>query len=108
MSRFRTVLVLLAATATTAAAATLVEHRVGQKNKAFSVPALTVKSGEKVVFHNDDTVPHNVYSPTAGATFNVRMQQPGEDAFVTFATPGKVEVRCAFHPGMKMAITVAP
>jgi plastocyanin len=82
------------------------EYRVGQKDKAFSVSALTVKSGDSIVFENDDQITHNVYSAAKGSEFNLRAQAPGAKASVTFTSLGAVEVRCAFHPKMKLVVTV--
>lgn len=84
------------------------DHVVSQKNKAFSEPTLSVRVGEKVVFRNDDSVPHNVFSSTVGSTFNLKSQAPGAESQVAFEKAGTVEVRCAFHPAMKLKVTVAP
>ncbi|GLC25352.1 cupredoxin domain-containing protein [Roseisolibacter agri] len=84
------------------------DHVVSQKNKTFSTAALTVHVGEKVVFKNDDSVPHNVFSSTVGAAFNLKSQAPGAESHATFEKAGTVEVRCAFHPAMKLTVTVAP
>lgn len=88
--------------------AALADHVVSQKDKKFSAAALSVRPGEAVVFRNDDAVPHNVFSSSAGAAFNLKSQSPGAESRVAFDKPGKVEVRCAFHPTMKMTVTVAP
>lgn len=99
--------VLVAVVAARAGAlGTLVEHVVHQKGKIFSQPTLTVKAGEPVVFKNDDAVAHNVFSGTAGHAFNLKTQAPGTESRHAFASEGTVEVRCAFHPTMKMTVTV--
>lgn len=100
-------LLLAAATLAVAGHATA-DHVVSQKNKAFSAPTLSVRVGEKVVFRNDDSVPHNVFSSTVGSTFNLKSQAPGAESQTTFDKAGTVEVRCAFHPAMKLKVTVAP
>ena len=84
------------------------DHVVSQKNKAFSEAKLTVRAGEKVVFKNDDAVPHNVFSGSTGHAFNLKTQAPGTESHTTFEKAGTVEVRCAFHPAMKLTVTVAP
>jgi len=84
------------------------DHVVSQKNKAFSTAALSVRVGEKVVFRNDDAVPHNVFSPTTGACVLRLNAAPGAESQTTFEKAGTVEVRCAFHPAMKLTVTVAP
>jgi plastocyanin len=98
------VLVVVAATGGLCAAdATVV---VTQKDRAFAPAAVTVKVGATLVFKNDDDVTHNSFSTSKGNEFNSKAQPPGESATVTFKTPGEVEVRCAFHPKMKMTVTV--
>jgi plastocyanin len=82
------------------------QHAVSQKDKRFSVAALAVKVGDKVVFKNEDDIIHNVYSPTKGFEFNMVAQKPGTAAEQGFNAEGTVEVRCAFHPTMKLTITV--
>lgn len=84
----------------------LERYVIGQKAKVFSVEALTVKRGDTVVFKNDDAVVHNVFSITKGLEFNLRAQAPGTSAGQVFKTEGVAQVRCAFHPKMKLAITV--
>lgn len=84
------------------------DHVVSQKNKAFSESKLTLRVGEKLVFRNDDAVPHNVFSGSAGFGFNLKTQAPGSESHTTFDKAGTVEVRCAFHPAMKLTVTVAP
>jgi plastocyanin len=81
-------------------------HPVSQKNKKFSVATLTVQPGDKVVFTNDDEIIHNVFSTSKGFEFNLNAQKAGVSAEQAFATEGVAEVRCAFHPTMKLTITV--
>jgi len=82
------------------------EHRIGQKDKTFSVSTITLNQGDSIVFANDDQITHNVYSTAKGSEFNLRAQAPGDKASVTFTAAGVVEVRCAFHPKMKLVVTV--
>jgi plastocyanin len=81
-------------------------RRVGQKNKTFSVPLLLIKPGDQVTFDNDDQITHNVYSTQKGGSFNLKAQAPGESTTITFVKEGTFEVRCAFHPKMKMFVIV--
>jgi len=82
------------------------EHVIVQKNKSFSVAEITIKPGDTVVFKNDDDVVHNVFSVTKGVEFNTNIQSPGQSATFTFASEGKVEVRCVMHPTMKLVVNV--
>jgi plastocyanin len=70
------------------------------------VNALSVKVGERVVFTNDDAFAHNVFSSSAGFIFNLKVQAPGAAMPISFDKPGTVDVRCAFHPTMKLSVTV--
>jgi plastocyanin len=103
--RMRSVLslVVVAGLSTGALAATQVIH---QQGRAFSSESLTVKKGEPLTFLNDDTVPHNIMSTSAGNEFNLGSQPPGSSTDVTFKETGEVAVICAIHPRMKMTIKV--
>jgi plastocyanin len=82
------------------------EHIVGQNGKRFSTSALQAKVGDTVTFKNDDTVSHNVFSSTENLRFNLKSQAPGTSNSVVLDTEGTAEIRCAFHPTMRMTITV--
>jgi plastocyanin len=105
MIRMRSLLSLaiVAGLSTGALAATEVIH---QQGRAFSSESLTVKKGEAVTFLNDDTVPHNIMSASAGNEFNLGSQPPGSSTDVSFKETGDVAVICAIHPRMKMTIKV--
>lgn len=79
---------------------------ITQKNKRFSVETLELKVGDTIVFKNDDAVVHNVYSTSAGHSFNLKTQLPGVASPISFSIPGIVQVRCAFHPTMKLSVIV--
>jgi plastocyanin len=81
-------------------------YTISQKDKKFSVAAMTITPGESVVFRNEDDITHNVFSSTKGHEFNLSAQKPGTSIEQAFATEGVSEVRCAFHPTMKLTITV--
>jgi plastocyanin len=81
-------------------------HEVGQKDKTFSVDTLTIKPGDSIVFVNQDQLTHNVFSTAKGNEFNLRAQAPGTSVSVKLNTEGTVEVHCAFHPKMKLIVTV--
>jgi plastocyanin len=83
------------------------EQVITQKGRQFSVEAVSVKKGETLTFFNDDTVPHNIMSLTAGNEFNLGSQPPGSSTPVTFTQVGDVSVICAIHPRMKLQVTVA-
>ncbi len=84
------------------------KHVVGQKGGQFSTAALSVRRGEAIRFVNDDTVTHNVFSKSPAATFNLKLQRPGQSEDVRFEHPGTAVVRCAIHPMMRLEVTVEP
>jgi plastocyanin len=79
---------------------------VSQKGRQFSTDSISVKKGDQVVFANDDTVPHNAVSKTAGNEFDLGYQQPGVSTPVTFDSAGDVAVICTIHPKMKLTVHV--
>lgn len=82
------------------------EFLVDQSAKAFSHTNITVKVGQQVVFHNSDSVSHNVFSNSKINPFTIKIQKPGSISIVEFKEVGKSEVRCAIHPTMKLFVTV--
>lgn len=85
---------------------TLADHVIRQRGRVFSVRTLFVSRGEPVEFVNDDTVPHNIMSSTAGNAFDLGSQLPGTATPVVFSSDGVVEVICAIHPRMRLTIQV--
>jgi plastocyanin len=79
---------------------------VSQKNKTFSRSEIRLRVGDSVTFTNNDDVSHNVFSSSDGLKFNLKRQQPGSSLSVAFRTRGTAEVRCAFHPAMKLVVVV--
>lgn len=82
------------------------EFTVTQKGQQFSPRALTLKVGDEIVFVNDDTGTHNVFSESPGNAFDLKAQRPGTRTNVTFSSAGQVDVRCAIHPTMRLSVTV--
>jgi plastocyanin len=80
---------------------------VSQKGRTFSSEEIAIKKGGTVTFLNDDSVPHNIMSTSAGNEFNLGSQSPGSATDVTFKEAGDVLVICAIHPRMKMTVKVA-
>ena len=79
---------------------------VSQEGKAFSAREVTVKAGDRVTFTNNDSVTHNVYSRSRGNKFDSGAQAPGTSMSQVFPSAGKVKVRCAIHPRMKLTVNV--
>ena len=91
------------AVATNAMAAQVV---VTQKGRKFSVKKLELSVGSSIKFVNDDDVTHNIHSTTKGQAFDIGAQKPGQTLVHTFKKAGKIKIRCAIHPKMKIKVTV--
>ena len=81
-------------------------YRVIQTGKNFNTKLIMIKSGDSIEFVNQDKISHNVYSRTKGHEFDLTVQTPGSTNIVTFDAPGKVQVRCAIHPRMKLTVKI--
>ena len=103
----RTQVLAVAALLALSAPALATDVTVRQKNKTFSAQTVQVKAGQSIVFANDDTVTHNVYSITKGLEFEIKTQEPGKADAVKFDRAGVVLVECAIHPKMKLNVHVS-
>ena len=79
----------------------------------FTTPELTMDQGERLVFHNGDTVSHDVTASTAGPDgkplFRTPIVDAGKQAFVEgsqYLTEGHYAFVCSLHNGMKGTIHV--
>jgi plastocyanin len=82
---------------------------ITQKDKQFSPRVTVVPVGTRVIFPNDDTVIHNVFSQNPGNTFDLGSVKSGEkSAPVVLLKPGHVEVYCNIHSKMRADILVVP
>jgi plastocyanin len=97
---------LAVALATSAADAE--DHVVIQKDRSFSTAEITIQRGDRIVFQNQDSRTHNVFSRTPGNAFEIKAQIPGQTAAVPFPANGPTDVRCAIHPNMKLTVRVEP
>ena len=81
-------------------------HKVGQKNKEFTVEEIKVKKGDSIEFVNEDPFFHNVFSLSDASMFDLGSFPKGESKKVVFEEAGEIEVECAIHPNMKMKVVV--
>ncbi len=72
------------------------------QNFSFSPSTLTVKTGTKVTWVNQDSVPHKIKSDT----FNSSDLSQGDKFEFTFNTKGSFDYICGIHPSMKGKIVV--
>lgn len=79
---------------------------VTQKGQQFTPRTLTLKVGDEILFVNDDIGTHNVFSESPANSFDLKAQRPGTRTKVAFPTAGRVDVRCAIHPSMRLAVEI--
>jgi plastocyanin len=84
------------------------ETTVQQENLAFNPFFSVVIVGSTVLFENQDTEMHNVYSMTPGSRFDIGVHNQGETRSVIFDKPGAVMLRCKIHPQMRGMVFVSP
>jgi amicyanin len=111
-------LVLLAATFSPAAAADAVDVIAPESAPADAVkvdiakmkfvPAtIEIEAGSTVTWTNHDAVPHNVYLPAPIEVIG-DMLRAGKSLALKFNTPGEYSYICSPHPYMKGKVTVKP
>ena len=79
-----------------------------QKDKGFAPRVLVVTRGTKVEVPNADPIFHNVFSVTAGSTFDLGSYPRGQSRSVTMVRAGQVNVFCNIHPQMIGYILITP
>ncbi|HKH92494.1 MAG TPA: plastocyanin/azurin family copper-binding protein [Gemmatimonadaceae bacterium] len=80
-------------------------NEIGIDNFAFAPASLTVKSGTKVVWINDDDVPHIVVN-VEGRFKPSPLLDTNQRYSVTLTTPGIYKYFCSLHPQMQGKIVV--
>jgi plastocyanin len=106
MKRIGAWLMAAATVGALAAPALAEDHRVTQKDKAFSTENVNVRTGDTIVFVNADTVTHNVFSVAKGHEFEIKTQRPGASDTVRVDGDGTFEILCAIHPRMKLRVQI--
>jgi plastocyanin len=99
-------LIVIAALVCMSSAARSEDRKIVQKDRKFSEDSATIKVGDSLTFRNEDQVSHNLFSPTPGQSFDLKIQRPGQSVTHIFTATGLVDIRCAIHPQMKMQVTV--
>ena len=80
-------------------------HNIDISNFAFSTTALTIKTGDTVVWTNKDSVSHTITSDT-GNELSSKLLKTNDAYSHTFTTAGTFNYHCEVHPSMKASITV--
>lgn len=82
------------------------ESVVGIANFTFKPETVTVPVGTKLVWENNDDIPHSIVEAT-GKFHSVALDTDDKFSF-TFDKPGTYEYFCGLHPFMKGKVVVAP
>ncbi len=86
------------------------EHKVIQQSgKKFLPGWAVIQRGTTITFPNNDNIYHNVFSLSAGNSFDLGLyNSAGEPKSHTFTEPGPVDVYCNIHPDMAARVLVVP
>jgi plastocyanin len=79
-------------------------YTVTMEGMKFQPEALTVVSGDTVIWVNKDLVAHTATAPDG--TFDSKLIAPDESWKLTVRTPGNVPYGCTYHPTMKGTLEV--
>jgi plastocyanin len=85
--------------------APLAANEVGIDNFAFTPPTLTVKRGTRVVWINDDDVPHLIVNVERRFRQSPLLDT-GQRYAVTLTEPGTYSYFCSLHPSMQGKVVV--
>jgi plastocyanin len=81
---------------------------VDNTKMTFTPFVAVIPVGGRIVFHNSDPFPHNVFSPD-NEKFNIGNIAQNGGAFArVFKKPGSYTLLCNLHPGMLGYVVVAP
>jgi plastocyanin len=78
-------------------------HTVRIEGMRFVPATLTVRRGDRIVWQNADLVPHTA---TAAGKFDSKTIAAGKSWSVKAPAPGRHDVVCTLHPGMKSVVVV--
>ena len=81
---------------------------IAQQNQEFSAYVTVVQAGSTIVFPNQDTVQHHVYSLSKPKKFELPLYNPGAKESLVFDVPGLVTLGCNIHDWMLAYIVVVP
>jgi plastocyanin len=80
---------------------------VTMKDTLFKPENVTVRSGQTVVWTNEDSIAHTVKA-VAGASFESKSISEGETYKQKLTTVGGIDYLCTIHPSQKGSIDVEP
>jgi len=81
--------------------------QIVQHDLQFDPPVTVVTTGTAVMFPNQDTVKHHVYSYSAAKTFQIKLYAGVPHAPIVFDKPGIAVLGCNIHDGMIAWVVVS-
>jgi plastocyanin len=82
---------------------------IEQAGKKFVPNWAVVQRGTAIAFPNNDNIYHNVFSLSAGNSFDLGLYNSDSEAKAhTFTEAGPVDVYCNIHPQMAASVLVVP
>ncbi len=79
-----------------------------QKDQEYMPYVTVVRAGTAVVFPNEDTIQHHIYSLSKAKRFEKPLYAPGARETVLFDQPGIVTLGCNIHDWMVAYVVVLP
>jgi plastocyanin len=80
--------------------------QMATRGKTVLPHVLAIPVGSTINFPNEDPISHNLFSLTAGNTFDLGLYRRGPGKTQKFETPGPVNVYCNVHPTMSAVVHV--
>ena len=81
--------------------------QIVQHDLQFDPPVTVVTTGTAVMFPNQDTVKHHVYSYSSAKTFQIKLYAGVPHAPIVFDKPGVAVLGCNIHDGMIAWVVVS-
>jgi plastocyanin len=85
-----------------------VPAEVAQEGQEFVPYVTVVQAGSRVVFPNNDTVQHHVYSLSKAKKFELPLYNPHQKESFVFDMSGLVTIGCNIHDWMLAYLVVVP
>jgi plastocyanin len=79
-----------------------------QKDQEYMPYVTVVRTGTQVIFPNEDTIQHHIYSLSKAKRFEKPLYAPGAREIVVFDQPGIVTLGCNIHDWMVAYVVVLP
>jgi plastocyanin len=79
-----------------------------QRGLALDRASVSLATGDRLNFTNDDDFIHNIhiFGPGSEENLDLGLQKPGKLLTYKFDKAGAYRVRCNIHPSVKMSVTV--